>query len=453
MAPNTTAVPARRDGSIDGFAKRIASRTASGIANDVRAQIHAGEIRPGTRLPAIRDVARALDVSPTTVQEAWNQLTRAGMLRASGRRGTLVLPVGSRVEIQTPSGVLSVDRADGAPDPSLFPPLDEAILAGMRSPDLHAHDFAFVTTELLGAVKRTWPFRAESWTTADGDWHGNFLGVQAVLTPGAPVAVEQPTMMRTLTLLRHLQVPAIGVEWDDEGPSPDMLRAALRRGAGAFVYQPRGHVPTGRRVSDRRLDELASVLERHPRVQVFEDDTLGPLCGGRDLSLGALLAGRVLRHRSYCAAFGLDLRTSVLAGPEQLVRAVNRIRGMSGVWNSRILQGALAYLLKDARTRRLVDRAARTYRRRRSTLVAALADRGVHIGGEDGLIVWLPVADEERAFSGLAHAGVEAGLGSTSWLTPRRTGHYLRVETGRLSTQALEIEYLADSLARFARTD
>ncbi|MDQ7905138.1 aminotransferase class I/II-fold pyridoxal phosphate-dependent enzyme [Phytohabitans sp. ZYX-F-186] len=451
MALNAAAAPAWRDVSVDGFAERIASRTASGIANEVRSEIHAGRIRPGTRLPAIRDVARALEVSPTTVQEAWNQLTRAGMLRASGRRGTLVLPVGSRVEVQTPSGVLSVDRADGEPDPALFPPLEQAVLAGVRSPDLHAFDFAFVTPALLGAVRRTWPFRAEAWTTADGGWHGNFLGVQAVLTAGRPVAVEQPTMMRTLTLLDHLKVPMIGVDWDGEGPSPAMLRAALRRGARAFVYQPRGHVPTGGRVTEQRLEELAEVLARHPEVQVFEDDTLGPLLAGRDLSLGALLPGQVLRQRSYCAAFGLDLRTSVLAGPEHLVRAVNRIRGMSGVWNSRVLQDALAHLLRDGDTRRLVERAGRRYRRRRTALVAALADRGVQVGGEDGLIVWLPVVDEERAFTGLAHAGVETSMGSTSWISPRRREQHLRVATGRLAIQTLEIEYLADSLARFAR--
>ncbi len=52
----------------------------------------AGDLAPGSRLPTVRALAKALGVSPTTVNQAWQSLGRAGVLETRGRNGTHVRP-------------------------------------------------------------------------------------------------------------------------------------------------------------------------------------------------------------------------------------------------------------------------------------------------------------------------------------------------------------------------
>src|SRR3954452_8422691 len=72
------------------IAGAVDDRSARGIAAAVSRLVTAGELPAGTRLPTVRDVARELGVSPTTVSEAWRSLTRAGAIQTRGRWGTFV---------------------------------------------------------------------------------------------------------------------------------------------------------------------------------------------------------------------------------------------------------------------------------------------------------------------------------------------------------------------------
>ena len=56
------------------------------IAQRVRAAIAAGEAKPGTMLPSVRQLAGDLRVNPATVAQAYRQLERDGFV--TSRRGT-----------------------------------------------------------------------------------------------------------------------------------------------------------------------------------------------------------------------------------------------------------------------------------------------------------------------------------------------------------------------------
>ncbi len=53
-------------------------------------QVAAGRLRPGQRLPTIRQLAAQLDLSNGTVARAYRELEYAGILTGEGRRGTFV---------------------------------------------------------------------------------------------------------------------------------------------------------------------------------------------------------------------------------------------------------------------------------------------------------------------------------------------------------------------------
>src|SRR5689334_7207380 len=78
------------DGLLQVIAGAVDDRSARGIAAAVSRLVTAGELPVGARLPTVRDVARALGVSPTTVSEAWRSLTRAGAIQTRGRSGSFV---------------------------------------------------------------------------------------------------------------------------------------------------------------------------------------------------------------------------------------------------------------------------------------------------------------------------------------------------------------------------
>jgi GntR family transcriptional regulator len=53
-------------------------------------QADQGKIAPGTRLPAVRNLAGILGVAPHTVARAYKELEAAGVVATKGRNGTVV---------------------------------------------------------------------------------------------------------------------------------------------------------------------------------------------------------------------------------------------------------------------------------------------------------------------------------------------------------------------------
>ena len=61
-----------------------------GIVDTLEADIRAGRVAPGARLPPQRAIAEALGVDLTTVTRAFNEARRRGLIDAKAGRGTFV---------------------------------------------------------------------------------------------------------------------------------------------------------------------------------------------------------------------------------------------------------------------------------------------------------------------------------------------------------------------------
>jgi DNA-binding transcriptional MocR family regulator len=68
-------------------------------------------------------------------------------------------------------------------------------------------------------------------------------------------------------------------------------------------------------------------------------------------------------------------------------------------------------LWTDFEVGRLLQRAAEAYAERRSSLIEALAERGVAAQGRSGFNVWIPVPDEQAAVRRLLDAGWAVAAG------------------------------------------
>jgi GntR family transcriptional regulator len=60
------------------------------VADAIRAEIRAGNLKPGDKVPSVRDLAEQYKVAPMTVQNALRTLRAGGLIYVSPGRGTFV---------------------------------------------------------------------------------------------------------------------------------------------------------------------------------------------------------------------------------------------------------------------------------------------------------------------------------------------------------------------------
>jgi GntR family transcriptional regulator len=87
------------------------------IADAVRGDIVSGTLRPGERLPSVRDLAAELRINPNTVQHAFRELDQAGLLSTSRGHGTFVadrLPRSAKAEVHREVAAIALRHAEQA---------------------------------------------------------------------------------------------------------------------------------------------------------------------------------------------------------------------------------------------------------------------------------------------------------------------------------------------------
>ncbi|MBY3235462.1 PLP-dependent aminotransferase family protein [Rhizobium laguerreae] len=427
------------------FAEKIADRSIRGIALETSALIRAGVLPIGTRLPAIRDIAYELHVSPATISEAWSELRRQKIISGRGRNGTWVS--GDRFVAKPErlassgnyaAGVLDLTLA--GPDAALLPRLAEAMAYGASVDDLNSYERSRIVPELKDAVSERWPYEAEAFLATNGGYNAVYTILHALVSSGSSVAIEHPTAMRLLDILEDLGVKIIPVACDGEGPLPDSLREALQQRPAAFLFQPRLHSVTGVTVSSSRLGQLGEVLEDSDTL-IIEDDGVGDVSAAPPQSLGGRFAERTIHILSLSKSLGPDLRLAVLSSSAPIVDQIQSYRSFSAGWTSRILQGAAAWLLRDPATWQLIAEAREIYQQRRDALADALCERGIPIPPGQGLCLWVPVVSEPFAMVTLAARNIAVNPGNKFSVLP---SSHIRVAT---STLADRCEEAADAIA------
>ncbi len=424
---------------------QVSGSGAKQIAASVEHGIEGGGLRPGDPLPAVRELAGRLGVSPTTVAAAYADLRGRGLVVTRPRSGTVVSwrpPVATgRLEPSVPAGVRDV--ASGNPDPALLPDLTQ-FLRRIEAPRPLYGDADHVLPELLdvgAAALRADGIAAEQLAVVSGALDGIERVVQARLRPGDVVAVEDPGFAGLFDLLRAQGMALRPVPLDARGMLPDSLDAAVREGVAAVVVNVRGQNPTGASLDTARAAQLRGVLAQVPDVLVIEDDHLGPIAGA---PRATLTSGRErwAAVRSAAKSLGPDLRLALLAGDAQ---TIGRVRGRQAVgpgWVSQLLQRLVAALWADAEVAATLARATETYRERRERFVAALGAHGVVSRGASGLNVWIPVPEEAGVVQALLERGWAVAAGDRFRLQSERA---IRVTTSSLDVD--EADELAAAIA------
>lgn len=437
----------------DRILAEIDDRSSRGIAAGISRLVTSGDLAAGSRLPTVRELARRLGVSPTTVSEAWRTLAEAGAIEPRGRLGTFVRdaprPLGPRRyrRVTEGPGHFAVDLSTGTPDPELLPDLGPALARVSRYHLTTSYLDAAVLPALDERLRDAWPFPPEALTVVDGAMDALDRVAGIVVHLGDRVLVENPCFPPLLDLLEQLGAEPIGLPVDDQGIAPDGLRHALAHRPAALFLQNRAHNPLGVGITAARARRLANIL-RGTGVVVVEDDHAGDIAQQGLVSLGTHLPGQTVHIRSFSKSHGPDLRLAAVGGAGSVITDVASRRLLGPGWSSRLLQNVLLELLDDPATIEAIEQARATYADRRRRLVAALHERDVVTTGTDGINLWVAVDDERAALLTLAARGIGAAPG-TPFLVEPLGGDHLRV-TGGLVREGFD--EIARHLAQAARS-
>ncbi len=405
---------------------QVTGASASAIAASVEAGVASGALAAGATLPSVRVLARALDVSPTTVAAAWADLRRRGVVVSRPRSGTRVAerPPLRRPVAAVPAGAR--DLATGSPDPALLPEIP-ALAAPQR---LYGGDPVLPElAEVAAAAFAADGVAVTRIAAVNGALDGIERVLAAHLAPGDVVAVEDPGWPGVFDVVRMLGLRLVGVANDERGMLPDALAAVSAR---AVVITPRGHNPCGNACDAARARDLAAALPGD--ALVIEDDHLGPVAG---TPYHTLTGGRSrwVAIRSVSKWLGPDLRLAVMTGDDATLSRVEGRQSLGPGWVSGLSQRAAAHMWGSSGA----EHAAAVYAERRDTLADLL---GVP-RPPSGINLWVPVPDEDAAVRSLLAEG---------WAVA--PGHPYRLSGGpaiRITTAALDMSEapaLAEAVAR-----
>src|SRR5579885_439479 len=73
------------------------------LRDQLRSLVHAGDLRPGDRIPASRELAQVLGVHRTTVANAYAELESEGLIQGHVGRGTFIRNNGNGLKITPPA--------------------------------------------------------------------------------------------------------------------------------------------------------------------------------------------------------------------------------------------------------------------------------------------------------------------------------------------------------------
>ena len=386
----------------------ITGDSAVNIAGSIESSVHGGRLRPGDLLPTVRELARSLGVSPTTVAAAYKLLQSRGLISGLGRKGTRVTSrppspaVTSRPRV--PEG--ATDLATGNPDVDLLPSLAHALRAVDPAPRLYDGPMLLpaLATFIAGEFEAD-GIPPDALTITGGGLDAIERVLREHLRAGDRVAVEDPSFPGVLDLISGNGFVPVAMTIDDEGPVPEALESACSGRVRAVIITPRAQNPTGAAITATRASELRRILKGVPEVLVIEDDHAGPVAGAPAITVCDASRPHWAVVRSVSKFLGPDLRTAFVAGDAMTIARVEGRQSLGTRWVSHLLQQLVLSLWSDPSSARRLARAADTYAQRRQALLAALAERGIDARGTSGLNVWVPVREEAATVQALLDRG------------------------------------------------
>lgn len=316
-------------------------------------------------------------------------------------------PVRDLLELTKDPGMISF--AGGLPAPELFD-VDgwrAAFADALSEPHARRH-LQYAPTEGDPAL-RAWiadrqtsrglPTEPTDLLVTTGSQQALTLIAAALLTPGAVVAVEEPTYLAALQCFRMADARIVAVAGDEQGILPEALAEVIEREHPTLLYLvPTFANPTGRTLSADRRAAVAALAEAND-LWVVEDDPYGELrYRGTPLApLAADSGTRVINLGSLSKICAPGLRLGWLRAPASVLPTLVVTKQAADLHTSTVDQAAAASYLAANDLEAHIATLRDAYRTRRDTMVELLPEvlpAGSRWTDPDGgMFIWVRLPD------------------------------------------------------------
>jgi DNA-binding transcriptional MocR family regulator len=283
------------------------------LAQEIAESIAHGQLRPGERVPSVREASRSRGVSPSTVFEAYYLLEARGLIEARPRSGYFVSrtvnwqqepessrPVTKERAVEVSELVFQVlghakNRAlvpmgSAFPSPLLFPLPKLALATGKALRRLDPWRTVEDLSPGSAALRRQIGLRylamgcgvdTEELVITNGAMEALNLCLESVTQPGDLVAVESPTFYAALQALERRSLRAVEIATHPRtGIDVAALAAVMdRHPVKACWLMPNFQNPLGSLMPDDAKQALVELLAKR-EVPLIEDDVYGELYFG-----------------------------------------------------------------------------------------------------------------------------------------------------------------------------
>ncbi len=314
-----------------------------------------------------------------------------------------------------------ISLAGGLPDTGTFPPDTFAAVAQRIATESCAKALQYGPTEGLPETKEciAQVMAAEGMRVDPEDVIVTTGGQQVIdlvtktlIDPGDVVIAEGPTYPGAVPVFCSYQAELVQIEMDSAGMRIDLLEQALERleregRRPKFIYTvPTFQNPAGETMSlarRRRLVELAHerellVLEDNPYGLLrYEGDPLPPLYALDEGVSGQAGSTFVMYLGTFSKILSPGIRLGWVAAPPPVLEKINLGKQGTDLCTSTLSQLMVQAYFERGRWEEYVDSLTEVYRKRRDTMLDALADHfppqaeWTRPGG--GLFVWATLPD------------------------------------------------------------
>jgi 2-aminoadipate transaminase len=414
------------------------------LRDQLRALVHAGDLRPGDRIPASRELATMLGVHRTTVANAYAELESEGLIQGHVGRGTFIKGNGNGLKITPPAppvlngnGALrwellfADERGEevlsrltaGVPESALsfvmacpapeFFPIDElqiCVNAVLRReatevltlgpsdgyPPLKAALLELLRHEGIAA-------KDENLLITDGCQQSFDLISKAFVRPGDSVIMENPTYPGALAIFHGARARCLAVPMRTQaepgttlGLDLEALEATLAANRVKLILlTPDFHNPTGVSMplaSRRKLLELAGRYQ----VPVVEDHIYARLHAREERvpSLKQLDRSNLVIHiDSFAKVAFPGLRVGWIVAPAQAIERLRVVKQTTDLHTDQLAQATLAEFLKRGLFSKHLAKMRKVYSSRLAAVDEALRKHmpeGTRwMRPEGGMCLWL----------------------------------------------------------------
>ncbi|MBZ9856934.1 PLP-dependent aminotransferase family protein [Mesorhizobium sp. CA13] len=395
-----------------------------GIMSTIRQRIAARSLTPGAQLPSIRAFAKSMQVSKSTVVEAYERLAAEGAIRsrpgsgfyAAGSLAPLSLAeIGPRLDRAVDPLWVSRQSLEAGDDmlkpgcgwlPASWMPqaaLRRALRTVARADDVALADYGTPLglpplRQLLARRMATHGIEAspEQIMLTESGTQAIDLLCRFLLEPGDTVLVDDPCYFNFHALLRAHQAKVVSVPYTPSGPDIDLFAQALaEHRPRLYITNSAIHNPTGAILSPVIAHRLLKLADQSD-LTIVEDDIFADFEHAPAPRLAAFDGlERVVHIGSFSKTLSASIRCGFIAAPPDWMEGLADLKIATTFGGGRLAAELVLSLLRDGSYRKHMDLLRARLSRAMGETGARLKEIGITpwIEQPAGLFLWCSLPD------------------------------------------------------------